>query len=127
MKQSRRLCPQCKHKSVKPLNSNNQSDGTRYRRFRCNSCSHEWTVWELNEEQITYFRLVKKLMKHTCSSCEGTTFRVVETFPYAHHTLRQLKCRSCGTNLFTHEYIMQDDEYCWQKIKGDSRLRLREQ
>jgi transcriptional regulator NrdR family protein len=66
-------------------------------------------------------------MKHTCSSCEGTTFRVVETFPYARHTLRQLKCRSCGTNFFTHEYIMQDDEYCWQKIKGDSRLRLREQ
>jgi hypothetical protein len=67
---------------------------------------------------------VKKLMKHKCANCEGTTFLVVKTFPYAHHTLRQLKCRSCGTNFFTHEYVMQDDEYCWQMIDGKSRLRL---
>ena len=121
---NRRRCPKCSFTSVKSLDSNNQSDGTRYRRFRCNSCSHQWTIWELNEEQINYFRLVKKLMKHKCTKCEGTTFLVVKTFPYAHHTLRQLKCRSCGTNFFTHEYVMQDDEYCWQTIDGKSRLRL---
>ena len=121
---SRRRCPECNLTAVKSLDSNNQSDGTRYRRFRCNSCSHHWTVWELNEEQINYFRLVKKLMKHKCAKCEGTTFLVVKTFPYAQHTLRQLKCRSCGMNFFTHEYVMQDDEYCWQMIDGKSRLRL---
>jgi len=27
-------------------------------------------------------------------------------------------------NFFTHEYVMQDDEYCWQMIDGKSRLRL---
>jgi hypothetical protein len=41
--------------------------------------------------------------------------------------LRQLKCRKCGENLFTHEYIMEKEEYCWQTIKGKARLRLRNQ
>ena len=124
---TRRACPECKHTSTQELNSNNQSDGTRYRRFQCISCSHKWTVWELNEEQIAYFRLVKKLMKHTCPKCDGTTFQVVKTFPYTRFTLRQLKCRSCGENFYTHEYIMKQGEYCWQMIDGKSRLRLTEQ
>ena len=125
MKLNRRLCPQCRHRSVKPLNSNNQSDGTRYRRFRCNSCSHEWTIWELNEDQINYFRLLKKLMKHQCPQCEGTTFFVKETFPYTRYTLRRIKCKSCGANFCTREYIMEDGEYCWQIVGGRSKLVVR--
>ena len=39
--------------------------------------------------------------------------RVVKTYPCEDHTLRHLKCRSCGTNVFTHEYIMVRDEYTW--------------
>ncbi len=52
-------------------------------------------------------------MKHTCSECGSTSMRVVKTYPCEDHTLRHLKCRSCGTNVFTHEYIMQREEYAW--------------
>jgi len=65
-------------------------------------------------------------MKHTCTNCDSTSFRVIETHPCEDHTLRQLKCRKCGENLFTHEYIMDKDEYCWQMISGKYRLRLRQ-
>jgi hypothetical protein len=43
--------------------------------------------------------------------------RVVKTYPCEDHTLRHLKCRSCGTNVFTHEYIMRREEYAWQAKK----------
>lgn len=66
-------------------------------------------------------------MKHICPKCDGTTFQVVKTYPYTRFTLRQLKCRSCGENFYTHEYIMKQGEYCWQMIDGKSRLRLTEQ
>lgn len=56
-------------------------------------------------------------MKHTCSECGSTSMRVVKTYPCEDHTLRHLKCRSCGTNVFTHEYIMQREEYAWQAKK----------
>jgi len=79
----------------------------------------------LNEDQIAYFRLLKKIMRHQCTKCEGTTFFVKETFPYTRHTLRQLKCKSCGASFFTREYIMEEAEYCWQMIGGKSKLVLR--
>ena len=125
MKLNRRVCPQCKHRSIKPLNSNNQSDGTRYRSFRCNSCSHQWKIWELNEDQIVHYRLLKKIMRHQCTECDGTTFQVVKTFPYTRFTLRQHKCRTCGANFFTREYIMDKTEYCWQLVNGKSKLVMR--
>lgn len=63
-------------------------------------------------------------MKHICSHCNATSFKVVKTYPCEDHTLRHLKCRACGTNVFTHEYIMQKHEYAWQRIDGNCKLRL---
>lgn len=66
-------------------------------------------------------------MNTQCPACQGTQMKVVKTFPYEDHTLRQLKCRSCGNNIFTHEYIMQSTEYSWQRVEKYCRLRLLKQ
>jgi transposase-like protein len=71
--------------------------------------------------------LLLQSMKTSCPECNSDNFRVIKTYPCEDHTLRHLKCRACGGNLFTHEYIMQRDEYSWTRIGSTTKLRLKQQ
>ena len=51
--------------------------------------------------------------------------KVIKTYPCEDHTLRHLKCRACGNNVFTHEYIMKQEEYSWQRVNNTYKLRLK--
>jgi uncharacterized Zn finger protein len=64
-------------------------------------------------------------MNTSCPECSSDNFRVIKTYPCEDHTLRHLKCRSCGTNVFTHEYIMKQEEYSWQRVNNTYKLRLK--
>jgi len=65
-------------------------------------------------------------MKHNCKACGADNFRVIKTYPYEQFTLRHLKCIACGQTIFTHDYIMSRDEYCWKNFGGKTRLFLRD-
>ena len=71
--------------------------------------------------------LLLQSMKTNCPDCSSDNFRVIKTYPCEDHTLRHLKCRACGANVFTHEYIMQRDEYSWTRIGSTTKLRLKQQ
>jgi transcriptional regulator NrdR family protein len=66
-------------------------------------------------------------MKHTCSACGHDGMKVIKTYPCEDHTLRHLKCLKCKTNVFTHEYVMAEDEYGWKRINGKARLILKDE
>ena len=53
--------------------------------------------------------------------------KVIKTYPCEDHTLRHLKCLKCKTNVFTHEYVMEEDEYGWKRINGKARLILKDE
>jgi len=52
-------------------------------------------------------------MRSQCKKCNFNDFAVVKTWPYENYTLKQLKCRNCGANIFSREYIMDKSEYKW--------------
>ncbi len=52
-------------------------------------------------------------MRHQCPGCNLCDFAVAKTWPHESYTIRQLKCQHCGANVFSHEYIMEKEEYKW--------------
>jgi uncharacterized Zn finger protein len=66
-------------------------------------------------------------MRHNCKDCNADNFRVIKTYPYEQFTLRHLKCNACGSIIYTREYIMSREEYCWKTFKGKTRLSLKDQ
>jgi len=66
-------------------------------------------------------------MKHVCSACGHDSLKVIKTYPCEDHTLRHLKCLKCKANVFTHEYVMDQNEYRWKRINGKARLILQDE
>ena len=69
-------------------------------------------------------------MKTNCPDCSSDNFRVIKTYPCEDHTLRHLKCRACGANRYTHEYVLSSEEYTWKNkrlVLTDESLHKREE
>jgi len=71
--------------------------------------------------------LLLQSMRHVCKSCRSDSWHVVKTYPYIDFTLRHVQCNGCGAAIYTREYVMSRDEYCWISFGGKTRLASKNQ